>query len=235
MALLATTGFAVTSHAVEVSILRLSSSVGTDPLQIGDIVSIDLSLSNNGANDEIAGVSITAHGYDESVADFVSGQAARSIFNTVIAPSGEPFGGLFNSAQVRAGNGLDSPDLGETSGLTGEREVEIFQAIGTTPATGTGVLDIGVGGIPVATGGAHARLTFILTGPGLTTLLIDSSEALGDTIVVIAPSGAIENEDAIGTSIDLFVGMVVPEPSTALLVSLGLGMLASHRPAGRRN
>jgi len=90
MALLATTGFAVTSHAVEVSILRLSSGVGTDPLQIGDTVSIDLSLSNNGANNEIFGVGITAHGYDESVADFASGQAARSIFNTVIAPSGEP-------------------------------------------------------------------------------------------------------------------------------------------------
>ena len=51
---------------------------------------------------------------------------------------------------------------------------ELFNSYGVVPISGDGPLDLGVDGMPVRSGGAHARVTFMLTETGSTTLEINS-------------------------------------------------------------
>jgi hypothetical protein len=175
------------------------------------------------------GVGISLHGYDETVADFVSGQSTLSYLNSTVA-GGVPVGGLANAVNTRSGNPPGSLDVSEVTRLGG-RIVEIFQGISLTPATGDGSLDLGIAGGSIASGDVHARIVFAILGAGSTLLRIDSAYP-GDAIVLAGGQIA----QATGTSILLGPGVVVPEPGTALLVGLGLAALArpSARSARRR-
>jgi len=208
-----------TASAVTVTLAGLSSSAGTDPLSVGDTLVIDLRISN--ALGPIVGVGVEAHGYDSSIADFVSGQAALSFFHDTIFKSGEPAGGFVNSAQTRAGNPAGSMELGEKD-IAGLGEfVEIFFAISSTPIDGDGSLDNGIFGNPVSAGDIHARIVFQLLGPGLTTITFDSGSGGG----VVLDDGTF-GPFVSGFSLDVFPGLVVPEPASAVMLGLGLCALA---------
>jgi len=219
------------ASAVTVTLAGLSSSAGGNPLAIGDTVTIDVRISTSII--PLISTQVEAHGYDSSIADFVSGQTTLTFFNDKILKTGEPDGGFENVAPTRAGLPSGSTDLGE-SPLSGSFSdfVEIFAAISLDPIIGDGSLDNGISGQPISSGDVHARLVFQLLGAGTATVSFDHGNLGG--------YGYLDNGDSIwvpfinGFSVDLYEGLIIPipEPSSAVLLGLGLSTLAVRRRRG---
>ena len=171
----------------------------------GTQIILDIQLTTTGP--ELLAISGSVSGYDPSMIAFSS----ASVFSTTLLyetciPTFGCFNGMSNlESGVRSQNGVEGPGQEDT----------FLSILSTTPATGDGSLD------PIP----QFRLVYdvIAASSFSTTMNIGTfseyadaySEAGGDNIV---------NNASVGIS-------VVPEPSTALLMGLGLATLAAGRRA----
>lgn len=194
------------AHAVEVSVVG-SNTVTVLP---GELVTVDL-LLRNPTGDPVAGLAYSAHGYDESVADFHSGEAISKYLTTVCIAPGSCFGGLDN---------LNAGALEETEiGSRGKR-IQFAISASLVGFTNTGDTDQGLDGVE---GSSQFRILFEAIAPGITTILLDTSYQ-GDAVILTDPVRTIAG---IGST---FTIRVVPEPGTAILMGLGLiGLATSGR------
>ena len=175
----------------------------------GDQITFDIAARNDGT--PINGLGVSAVGYDASGLAFVSGSGVAQLFADICIPGSGCFGGLDGSQAVVGA-------LSESFN-TGVLNVQIFEHISLTPATSTGVDDWGTSGIP---GEAQARIVFDVMGVGSFqqdgTIAIGAFFELGDVLILHTTEfGTVETV------------WVVPEPSTALLMGLGLLGLGKAR------
>lgn len=218
----------LSASALGLEIVSVSTD-GVDPnlLEDGDILTVDLRLVNP-TQQEVFGLGLGVYGYDRGAQGFdddnrlvfVGGASATSALNEVEV-GGTLFGGLDNSLgstpiqQGRPGP-LPPPET---------LRVLMFNGIGLDSSNGTGLIDIGVDGLPTAVD-AHFRIQFMaqaLALPGSVTLDFGVGGLAGQN-VAIGPGGALlpfQNAS--------LVVNVVPEPGTALLMGLGLAALATRR------
>lgn len=157
--------------------------------------------------------------YDRSVVEFVNGSAAPSIFHDIAIPGIGAFGGIGN---------VVSPTLAESSiGLAGPR-VQIFNGVGLAPH-GENPLDPGLDGI-LGGGDAQIRVRFRIVGAGAAAIRI-GTDYVGDGVVYAGGVTVQSTSAIVGFGMDGFYISVVPEPTTALLLGLGLAALAGRRPS----
>ena len=179
------------------------------PLIPGTQIFIDIAARQDGSG--LAGLGVSAVGYDANGLSFSSGTGVPQLFADICIPGSGCFGGLDAANDVR-----DS--LSEVT-FFGAPEVQIFNHISLTPATATGEADWGQNGIP---GEPQARVIFDVVGLGFfqqsATIAIGSFAAFGDAVVL--PDGGTGTAETI---------WVVPEPATAMLVGLGLAALSLNR------
>jgi hypothetical protein len=215
--------------AVTVSILSVDSSAGRSGLAIGDTVTLDLGLAHT--RDPIYGVGVSVYGYDHHVVEFVKLETATTFLNESLMPDGTPAAGFTNNV-TQLDLSIYPEEMAEIIREATTHRVEIFQGISLVPISGDGSLDPGIGGELTGNGDIHARVTFRLIAAGLTTLSI-GSDLMADAVVL--EGGAITS--ATGTSYAIFPGLgatspatvPTPEPGTALLLGLGLGILTRFR------
>lgn len=218
-------------HAVSLSITNATSSAGSSGLSVGDTVTLDI-VATTDLSDTLFGVGISISGYDPNIVEFVEGEVALRFFELARFPGPAFTGssGRTNFAPTRSGFPSGSSSVQETSRLS-LPVVELLQGVSFVPVFGDGSLDTGVDGGIVGEGDSHARVTFRLIDSGFTSLSI-GTDAPGDTLVLTGG----ETISANGTTFDLFEGLVlpktlpaVPEPTSALLLGLGLTALGSLR------
>jgi hypothetical protein len=203
--MLSTITLATVANAVELNVVGPNSAT----VLLGQQVAVDVTLTNL-SGDTVAGIGVSVYGYDESVADFASGQAVSSYLNTSCTAPGVCSGGLEN---LRGGSLFESAIAGN-----GPR-VQIALSATLTPSAGIPGVDQGLDG---NAGTPMFSVLFDAIAPGVTTLFIDTAY-YGDAIVY--PDGSIGQAQG-----STFTINVIPEPGTALLMGLGLlGLAASGR------
>lgn len=205
---LAVLTFGGAANAVDVTLVGPSAVT----VQPGEQVAFGLNIRNP-SGQAVHGLGFSVHGYDESVADFNSGQAVQDYLNNVCFAPDLCFGGLENFA----GGTLEEGGFGSN----GPR-VQFALSASLEPTTGTGAFDQGLDGFE---GTPQFSLLFDAIAPGVTTLFIDTGYQ-GDAVIL---PGGIPLE-SFGTTLTI---NVVPEPGTALLMGLGLIGLASSRKFNR--
>jgi len=159
----------------------------------------------------VYGLGASVYGYDESIVDFVSGEAVSSINHAVAIPAVGAFSGLANA--------LTNPLVETSIGTSGNR-VLFFNGVGLTP-TNSNALDPGLDGV-IGGGGAQFRLTFRLIAAGVTHIIIGTGYN-GDGEVLAG------GETDQSRNVAIAMGWV-PEPGTTLLLGFGLvGLAATGR------
>ncbi|MFK7898951.1 MAG: PEP-CTERM sorting domain-containing protein [Myxococcota bacterium] len=199
-----------TAGAVTFSVTEFSSTLGGDgyAMNLGEEFTLGIRVSADA--DVLSGLGASIFGYDDSIVEFVSGEAVDSIFHQVAIPNVGAFNGLTN---------LASGTLAESSiGSFGPR-VQIFNGVSLSSYSAQ-PLDPGLDG-EVGADDAQFRVTFRMIGLGVTTLQIGTGYE-GDAVVL--PGGT--TIQAAGATVA--VG-IIPEPGTALLMGLGLAGLAARR------
>ena len=221
-----------TAQAVSVSVLDVThSGTGTaSVLAIGDTLTITGVISNP-TNDNVFGLGVAVDGYDSDnngVADnglaFVSGDVASSALSTYHSSATGSLGGISNLISTATEVGYNNPFC-SLSGcpVVDPLRVRVFQAAGIAGANGDGTLDTGIGGATIAAGDAHFSVVFEaiagLALPETRTLTFGGIVDQGE--VAIGAGGAV-----LPYTNGTLSFTVVPEPGTALLMSLGLAGLA---------
>ena len=208
-----------------VTTTSVDSGRALDLLQTGDVVTINIRMSNPAAV-AIFGIGAGAQGWDNSVAEFVSAELGLGKYfcPTATCNTGLDNGVTYPNADENTGNWLVGPgDIQNVAGVGSY--FPIVQAISTTGRAGNGARDPGLDGV-VNGNDAQFRIVFRAGAPGTTTINIgtNANPTLGNVVVL---AGGV-TEQAVNSLISL---TVVPEPGTALLMGLGLAGLAA---AGRR-
>ena len=145
-----------------------------------------------------------------------------SIFHGVVIPAVGAFNGL--------GNTLTNPLAESSIGASGNR-VSIFNGVGLQ-ARAYNPLDPGLDGV-IGGGDAQIRVTFVATGAGAASLMIGTSYD-GDGVVGAGGRTYDSNMLAL-TVIPGYAPCPIPEPTTSLLLGLGLAALAlESRAPGMR-
>jgi hypothetical protein len=182
-------------------------------LEIGDVVTIDVTIRSDGA--EVFGLGVSAVGYDPAVVSFTSGTIPANVLNAICS-GGSCFGGLANATTTAAESSVNVPGL---------PEVQLFNSVAVVGVAQTGDADEGV--ITGVAGDPQFQIVFTAAGDGTTTITIGGNEAYGDGIV--GAGGA-----ALGSA-NAEVVLTVPEPATmaSSLAALGsvLGVVAIRRRA----
>ncbi|MFK7896665.1 MAG: PEP-CTERM sorting domain-containing protein [Myxococcota bacterium] len=181
---------------------------GDGVVRVGDEVTLNVAMTSDG--EPYYGISASVSGYETSRARFDRGVAVDTAFNTVCIPGAGCFAGISNMAIPL----VEDPAV---------PRVPFFLGVTIAPAASTGADDFGIGGFRISEGDYHASLTFEMLLPGLSRF--DIGAALPDELIIVA-GGAIE--PPINAFVEIYV---VPEPSTALLMGLGLiGLCGLGRP-----
>ncbi|MBK7949833.1 MAG: PEP-CTERM sorting domain-containing protein [Deltaproteobacteria bacterium] len=207
----------------------VSSGRPLNALFPGDEVTIGIRMSNpSGAT--IFGVGAGIQGWDNSILTFVSAEMNPGPYFCTTASCGA---GLENALSLPAdpvtGNFIaGSSDVQSFPGVG--NYVPLVQAIATTGRSGNGARDPGLDGV-VNGGDAQFRIVFrIGSAGGATTITIgtNANPTLGN-VVVLAGGQTEPAQNAFVTRFgDGLVLTQVPEPGTALLVGLGLTILAAR-------
>lgn len=197
-------------------VVSTTTSLGhtLDALVVGETVTIGIRISQG---TYVYGLAASVWNYDESVIDFVNGQAVPGINYAHCFPElPSPYDPCFPPflSNNRQGELVES-----NFGGHGNR-VSIFDSVGLSP-TNSNPLDPGLDGV-AGGGDAQFRVTFVATGLGSTTLVIGFGY----------PGDAEINPEFDASARTPLPITVVPEPGTALLLGLGLlGLAASRRPS----
>ena len=217
------------SSAANAITFTATTSDPTSGLLPGATITIDVVVVLD-AGESINALGSSAYNWDNSVMNFVSGQAVSELFfqNAPQNPDPnapicvlypficQPSGPISNSR----GGALVEGTASAGTGFGGVPEVEIIAAINLDDMFGaTAFDDPGLDGSP---GSVQFQLLFEAAGPGATTLIIGGGSDL-DGVSGGDNPGVIINDTVTIT--------VIPEPGTALLMGLGLAGLAA---AGRR-
>ncbi len=196
-----------------------SSSDGSPLVAVtpGSQIVLDISLRTTDRAFSIAG---SVSGYDNRFIrlNTYESMISETVLSQVCIPGGFCFGGLSNYY-----GGSGSYTFEERAVGPGV-EAEFLAAYATAAAGGDGSIDPGVAtGVP---GDAQFRIVFDVIGVlhGTTTLQIGTFAEYLD--------GYSGTEDQLSENASVTI-TVVPEPSTALLVGLGLGGLAAARRSER--
>ncbi|MBK7951760.1 MAG: hypothetical protein IPK00_24095 [Deltaproteobacteria bacterium] len=182
---------------------------------IGELVTIGLRIGSE-PDEQVYGIGASIYGYDESVADFESGEVVGSIFHGLALPAIGAFDGLRN---------LVLPELVESELGGAGRRVAFLDAFDLRPHTAN-ANDPGLDGI-VGGGDAQLRIRFRILGLGQTILSIGTRYA-GDAVVYQTGTTGHAGTLQILLRSD-GAPVVVPEPGEALLLALGLAGLACVR------
>lgn len=198
------------------------------PLYPGDTLTLDIRLSG-GRN--VNGLSASVWGYDESVIDFVRGEAVSSINHAVAIPGVGAFAGLTNLLVPQpppspvTGTFGTGPLSESAVGANGSR-VQFMNGVSVT-ATNSNALDPGLDG---TVEDAQFRIVFEILRIGSFRLNVGTGYP-GDGEIVPG-----EFDDSANTVLQY---TIIPEPGNAVLLGLGLASLGSGhlrraRTAGAR-
>lgn len=209
--LMAHSAAAVTFRVTELECPDCAPEFGGGP-GIGGSVTIGFRVEGP-LDEEVLAIDAAILGYDESVADFASGSAVAEIYHAFADPDVGAFGGMRNfwAGAMEKNRYLRS---------FGSQWVWFLGA--TRPSLDPNTynpLDPGLDGV-VGGGDAQFRATFVVTGPGVTTLSIGT---VAPELMALLPGlVAVEAENAFVVISADAPPYVVPEPNVAVLLGLGL-------------
>ena len=191
-----------------------SSSDGSSPgaLTVGAQVVLDISLRTTDRAFSIAG---SVNGYDNRFIRLNTAESriSETVLSSICIPGPGCFGGLTNAYGGYGGYTFEERAVGP--GV----EAEFLAAYATAPAGGDGSIDPGVvTGVP---GDAQFRIVFDVVG-----VFFSTTVQIGTFAEYLDGYQGTEDAMVVNTSV---VIAVIPEPSAALLVGIGLAGLASAR------
>ncbi len=178
-----------------------------DVLVPGDRLQLDVTTTNDGS--PVFGIGAAASSYSPDLA-FFSGATTAEVLSVICIPGTGCFGGLTNT-----GSTTFLEEIDHSAGV----RVQFINAVSTTGTTQTGEIDVGVSGVP---GDPQSQLFFDVLSPTVfdhqNTVHVGSLADFGNAVLTTG-----------GASDDWQTVWVVPEPSTALLFTLGLVGLSRTR------
>ncbi len=180
-----------------------------DQLLPGDRISLDITVRST---EGLFGFSGSVNDYDPTVVGLDASASAVSptIFNELCIPT-LCVGGLMNVVTV---------PIAQTSVPSVGVEVDLFAGISSAASAGSGAEDLGV--VTGLVGDPQFRVVFTALQPGSTVLRVGTYLEYQDLALVAGGTGAFSENVEIPI-------VVLPEPTVATLLGLGLAGLAARR------